>query len=220
MSGFALKLLAVITMVIDHIGFLFFPESIVFRLIGRISFPLFAFLVAVGFTHTKNVHLYLRRLTFFAVISQIPFVYFETLAGNINPGLNILFTLTVGVLTLLCITKIKNIYAQIGIVLASLALAYFLPFSYGVYGVLCVLGSYLFLQSKKQGFITLTLLPFLETARLFILNIFFLQFFAALSIIPIYYYNGKQGYKISKWIFYWFYPLHLVILSALFLLLR
>ena len=55
MNSFVLKLFAASFMLIDHIGILFFPEIMIFRILGRISFPIFAFLVVEGFMHTRNI---------------------------------------------------------------------------------------------------------------------------------------------------------------------
>ena len=207
-------------MLVDHIGFLFFPEEIIFRIIGRVSFPIFAFLIAEGFIKTKNVNAYLKRLSIFAVISQIPFFFFERTAGITDLNLNILFTLALGVLTLLVITLVKNLPLKILGVLGFLTLAYFGNFSYGVYGVLSILGSYLFLKNRRAGVVTLSVLPFLENIRLFAMNIIFLQFFAVFSLIPIYFYNGKPGAKIPRLIFYWFYPVHMAILTLIFIAIK
>jgi hypothetical protein len=220
MSSFALKIIAVVTMLVDHIGFLFFPEEVIFRIIGRISFPLFAFLIAEGFIKTKNVESYLKRLSLFAVISQVPFFFFESLAGNNIFSLNILFSLGLGVLTLLIITKVKSMPIKILGVAGILALVYFVNLSYGIYGILSILGSYIFLKNRKAGILALSILPFLETMRLFLVNIFFLQFFAVLSLIPIYFYNGNQGPKVHRLIFYWFYPVHLAVLSLIFVIIK
>lgn len=220
MSSLTLKIIAVVTMLVDHVGFLFFPEEEIFRIIGRISFPLFAFLIAEGFIKTKNVKEYLKRLSIFAVISQVPFFFFERVAGLSGIHLNILFTLALGVLTLLVITKVRNLPIKILGVLSLLTLAYFGNFSYGVYGVLSILGSYLFLKNRKAGIVTLSVLPFLENIRLFLMNIIFLQFFAIFSLIPIYFYNGNQGPKISRWLFYWFYPVHMAVLTLIFIAIK
>lgn len=220
MSSLTLKIIAVVTMLVDHVGFLFFPEEEILRIIGRVSFPLFAFLIAEGFIKTKDVKEYLKRLSIFAVISQVPFFFFERVAGLSGIHLNILFTLALGVLTLLVITKVRNLPIKILGVLALLALAYFGNFSYGVYGVLSILGSYLFLKNRKAGIPVLSILPFLETARLFLVNIFFLQFFAVFSLVPIYFYNGNQGTKISRWLFYWFYPVHMAVLTLIFIAIK
>lgn len=81
MDSFTLKMIAIIAMLIDHIGAIFIPESdpkyqvlyIVFRCIGRLAFPIFCFLIVEGFYHTRNVKKYLTRLGIFALISEIPF---------------------------------------------------------------------------------------------------------------------------------------------------
>ena len=220
MSSLTLKIIAVVTMLVDHIGFLFFPEQAIFRIIGRVAFPLFAFLIAEGFLKTKDVKEYLKRLSIFAVISQAPFFFFERLAGEINLNLNILFTLALGVLALIFLAKVKNIFVKVIGVLGFLAIAHFGGFSYGIYGILSILGSYLFLKNRKAGIVTLSVLPLLENVRLFLMNIFFLQFFAMFSLIPIYFYNGKQGPKISRWLFYWFYPVHMAVLSLIFVIIK
>jgi hypothetical protein len=207
-------------MLVDHIGLLFFPEHIIFRIIGRVSFPLFAFLIAEGFTKTSNVNKYLKRLSIFAVISQIPYMFFEMSAGITNFTFNILFTLALGVLTLLLMQKIKNLPMKILMIVAMLAVAHFAKFSYGAYGILSILGSYLFLKNRKAGMASLFVLPFLENLRLFLVNIIFPQLFAFLSIIPIYFYNGKPGEKISRWWFYWFYPAHMAILAVIFYIIK
>ncbi|MEZ4103367.1 MAG: TraX family protein [Candidatus Paceibacterota bacterium] len=220
MSSLILKIIAVVTMAIDHVGFLFFPEEVIFRIIGRISFPLFAFLIAEGFQKTKNVNAYLKRLSIFAVISQIPFFFFEKSAGITDLNLNILFTLALGVIALMISVRIKNWPIKIFNIAIILAVAYLGKFSYGIYGILSIIGSYIFLQNKKAGLIGLSILPFLENVRLFLSNIFFLQFFAIFSLVPIYFYNGKQGPKISRWWFYWFYPAHLAVLVLIFLIIK
>lgn len=207
-------------MIIDHIGLLFFPEQIIFRIIGRISFPLFAFLVAEGFSKTSNVNKYLKRLSIFAVISQIPYMFFEMSGGITNFTFNILFTLALGVLTLLMMQKIKNLPIKIFAVLVIVTLAHFGKFSYGAYGILSILASHLVLKSKKAGIASLFALPFLENIRLVFINIIFPQFFAFLAVIPIYFYNGKPGEKISRWWFYWFYPVHMAILGIIFHLIK
>lgn len=72
-----LKLLALLTMLVDHIGYLFFPHEMLFRTIGRIAFPIFAFQLAEGFRHTSNRSAYAGRLALFAVISAVPYAFFN-----------------------------------------------------------------------------------------------------------------------------------------------
>ena len=72
MTGTALKIIALVTMIIDHIGAIFFPELTFIRYIGRISFPLYAFLISEGVAHTSSKQNYALRLIGFALLSEIP----------------------------------------------------------------------------------------------------------------------------------------------------
>ena len=113
MSTFQIKVVAIITMIIDYLGFFLFPQVLLFRMIGRIAFPLFSWLIANGANHTKNINLYLARLFVFALVSQIPYHYAIKLVDpNLNT-LNILFTLFIGLLAIKCIKEAKNRTAQI-----------------------------------------------------------------------------------------------------------
>ncbi len=207
-------------MLIDHVGFLLFPEYDFLRFIGRVSFPLFAFLIAEGFIKTKNVNSYLKRLFIFGIISQVPFFIFDRLAGVADFNLNIMFSLTLGVIALLLLTSTRNVFLKAFGIIGVLAIAYFGQFSYGVYGILTIIASFVFLKRRSAGLTALSILPFLETVRLFFMKIFFLQFFAIFSLIPIYFYNGERGKKISRWWFYWFYPVHMLVLSGIFIILK
>ena len=91
-----LKWVAIITMTIDHIGAILYPDLPFLRWIGRLSFPLFAYLLILGMENTKNIQKYFIRLLVFAFISQVPFF----LANEIQPfeQLNIFFTLSSGLL--------------------------------------------------------------------------------------------------------------------------
>lgn len=85
MSSFWIKIIALITMLIDHIGFAFFPENLLLRIIGRISMPLFAFQIAVGFDKTKSREKYIIRMLIFALVSQIPFGLLYNIQGITAP---------------------------------------------------------------------------------------------------------------------------------------
>lgn len=204
-------------MLIDHIGFLFFPDQMLWRLIGRISFPLFAFLIAEGFLKTKNVENYLKRLLLFAGISQLPYSLFSFLAKSDPWQFNIMITLALGLVSLIIIQSQKGTLFKIVLVSLILIFADMGNVSYGIYGILTMLASFAFLQKDKLlGSATLFTLPLLETLRLFFYKIYFLQAFAIFSLPFIWLYNGKQGLKLSRWWFYWFYPVHLLVLCLIF----
>ncbi len=123
-----LKIIAILTMLIDHIGYLFFPDQVLWRVIGRISFPIFAYLVALGAFRTRNVYRYGGRLLAFALVSQIPYNYMA-------PGrLNIFFTLLAGVLM---VRLFESKYQPVALFFPIIG--EFLQLSYGAYGLIMIL---------------------------------------------------------------------------------
>lgn len=107
-----LKLLALVTMLVDHIGYMYFPDEMLFRIIGRLAFPIFAYQIALGYSRTSNLKKYVLRLSLFALITQIPYSFFNP-DIKFNPiHFNVLFTF-IAAIGLLCvydmgILKIKN----------------------------------------------------------------------------------------------------------------
>jgi hypothetical protein len=218
-SSTGLKLVAVATMLIDHIGILFFPGELLWRVVGRISFPVFALLIAEGFEKTSNVRNYLFRLLAFAAVSQIPYRLFLQTADITSDKLNIFFTLSAGLVSLLLLKKLPWIYAFLGI--GSIAvLAEYFSFSYGVYGVLTVLISSLFLRFRSAGIVVLSSLPPLRTIIEFIFGHISLQVYATLSVPIIMLYNRERGRELHRLFLYGFYPVHLLILSIVWYLFR
>ena len=135
MSSFQIKLLAIIFMIFDHVGLFLFQDVYAFRLIGRLSFPLFAWMLANGFVHTRNQKAYLKRLLLFAVVSQLPYsLAFGELQVQ-QGGLNIFFTLSFGLLSLVYIKAYR--YKAIPIIFLFAFLAEKLKFDYtnGSYGI-------------------------------------------------------------------------------------
>ena len=233
MTSFVLKIIGIITMLCDHIGIVFFKSNSILCYIGRIAFPIFAFQIAQGYIHTKDIKKYILRLFFFACISQIPFYLFTSIYSR-EYTLNIFFTLLLGLIAILSYDKIKNKYLSLFIVFMLCILAQISHVDYGAYGVACVFLFYIFYNiyscnkdceiSKKQSilykglmclsFIFLTLVKYsyyiIENPSLAIIYLkFFL--FTCLSLIPICLYNDKHGIKL-KYLFYIFYPLHLLII--------
>ena len=99
-NSFILKMIAIITMVIDHVGAVLFPMNMIFRYIGRISFPLFVFLLVEGSIHTSKIRQYELRMFLFALISEIPFdLAFSNKIVDIYSQ-NVFWTLTIGLVML------------------------------------------------------------------------------------------------------------------------
>lgn len=154
LNSFQIKLIAIITMVIDHAGMIFFPRIIVFRIIGRIAFPLFAFFIAEGFRHTRSVKKYLFRLLLCAVLFQVPDWLFgsETMrrifiswgwesVPSINYELNIFATLFLGLAAISLYNKLKEkhiAYSWLAVT-AMAVIAQIIGADYGAYGVLFII---------------------------------------------------------------------------------
>ena len=189
MRNDALKLIGIIAMTIDHIGWLFFPNIVLFRIIGRIAFPIFAYQISVGYRNTSNVYKYMARLFIFALISQIPY-------GLLANQLNIMFTLLIG-LIMIQLRQINTILS-----LLPLFLTYCIDIDYGIYGLLTIYGFYVF-QDIRLFFIVLNTILYKP-----------LQFFSIMAL-PILNYEFKTPLMLHKYFFYWYYPLHLLFLYCL-----
>lgn len=93
-----LKWIAVLTMVIDHVGAILFPDQIWMRVIGRVAFPIYAYCLAEGFRYTSDYRRYLGRLALFAILSEIPFdLAFYGVPFSFAHQ-NVFFTLTLGLI--------------------------------------------------------------------------------------------------------------------------
>ena len=204
MTTFQIKLLAAVLMVCDHIGAVIFPKILILRFLGRLSFPLFAWLIGQGEKYTNNFKLYLLRLVILGVISQP--IYYLTFHSS---ALNILATLAFGLLAIR-VNKVigSNLFTLIFAALAQLANA-----EYGAYGVFVII---LLSEMNFTRFtwwlkwISLNLLTF------WLPGFFFHQFLAGLTPLILSLWNSQQGRK-AKW-FYPFYPVHLALILILQLL--
>ncbi len=215
MSSFNLKLIAVLAMLVDHIGFVFFPEVLEFRIIGRIAFPLFAFLIAEGFIKTSNVGNYLLRLSTFAVISQAPFYMVMIMSDAEVIKLNIFFTLSLGLGVLIAFKKIKSVFVSVPVIAFFLFLAESINFEYGAYGILLILASYIFLLKRKIGILSWVATNLIAMILFLDLQTIIVQVFSFATLPFMVAYNGKRGKIVNKWWFYCFYPVHLFILGLI-----
>ncbi len=224
-SGSTLKLIAIITMLIDHTGacviraITHLPDIRadagalatwqniynISRDIGRIAFPIFCFLLVEGFLHTRDVKRYALRLFVFALISEIPFDL--ALKGGIFvPSYqNVYFTLLIGLLVLYGIQWItqngsRNLLLCVFPIAAGMLLAWAMKTDYSYKGVFLIAILYLLRSSRIYQCIGGVAAMAWELP-------------APVAFIPVYFYNGKRGLSL-KYFFYWFYPVHLMILWA------
>lgn len=204
LTGFHLKILAMITMLIDHIGAVLFPQYVVLRIIGRLAFPIYCFLLVEGAIYTKNIEKYSARLLLFALISEIPFdlAFYGRPVSWLHQ--NVFFTLFLGLLGIVIIQKWNKVWF---LCVLTMLVAEFVRTDYGAMGVLFILLFY-FIYDKKIykmfAFGAVTAVSYAGTV----------QMYSLFSIVPMLLYNGKRGKNI-KYFFYVFYPLHLLVLYLL-----
>jgi hypothetical protein len=228
MTIFQIKILAITLMVIDHIGAFLFPDIFLFRIIGRLSFILFAWLVANGVLHTKNIYLYAKRLLIFGCISQIPYALVTHIESPNFSGLNIFFTLALGVLAIIAVRRFKNLTITLPLIFLILFIIEHIlgKVSYGAYGIATILIFYFFYHNLKvaallQAFVVSLFytLPLLLTGIPLITfyndqSVSLVQPIGILAIPIIALYNGQLGPKM-KWAFYIFYPAHLLLIYGI-----
>ena len=240
MSSFVLKIIAAVTMFIDHAGLLLFPEWDFMRIIGRLAFPIYAFCIAEGFRHTKNRKLYFLRVFLLGLVCQIVYTVVDR---QLYLGILIVFSLSI--LLMACadsfkkslrgevseinrtVTKLlrrENVFSPAsdkilsgGILLtftaALLLLCMTIDVDYGFFGILLPVFTSVFEDRPRR------LVMF--TATLLALSIdltaggFIHQFWCLLAVPLLAVYNGKPGKYRMKYFFYIFYPAHLVFLYAL-----
>ena len=247
MNAYFLKLIALFSMFIDHMvkaGIISQPmlmnlfhldlstSAFVLELIGlsgRISFPIFAFLIAEGYRHTHNSKRYLFRLLAFAVLSEIPFDLALIPWQNewyqvITPykHMNILFTFALAIIGLMLYHHVQankvHLSVQIGSLLLPVLPAVIYGTDYSVFGMMFVYVSY-FCIDKKWCYASMTgvlFLLYIVYSSGFFTNLTIHNLYewiaSCISILFICFYNGKRG-KSVKWIFYVAYPLHLLLIT-------
>ena len=204
MTGFQLKLLAMLAMTADHIGAVFFPEIPLLRWIGRLAMPVLCFFIGEGLRHTRSPRRYLLRLTGFALLSELPFDL--AFYGGIEWGhQNVYFTLALGLLALWAIQS-RGMEGWLLALTAALA-AELLGCDYGMYGVLLILLLDRFHRARSE-----------QLAGAALLNLAFFglqtQTLSLIALPLLWLYNGKRG-RDDQRLFYLYYPAHLCVLGIL-----
>ena len=234
LSGSALKLIAIITMFIDHVAAAFLMRVLItrgstvngglilwliesgmirqvyqiMRGVGRIAFPIFCFLLVEGFEHTGDRRKYALRLGLFALISEIPFdLAFNGCVLEFYSQ-NVFFTLLLGLLTMTAYrwteervrwSAFPRALLLMAEVLIGMGVAQLLATDYGGLGVWCIMILYLFRRNRIWQVVAGCL------------AFFWWELPAVIAFLPIALYNGKRGWNI-KYLFYLFYPVHLLLL--------
>lgn len=211
LSGSTLKVIAVLSMIVDHWCYLFAEQGTdIYEIgrmwIGRVAFPIFCFLLVEGFQKTGCRKRYGLRLLLFAFLSEIPFDLFRYGKVFSMEGCNVFFTLFLGFLLMAvtsCVAESeagearKAVYRLLALLLAVGA-AYLIHSDYSFYGVISIYILYMFRYQRRQQ-LMMGALSFLYEPT------------ALAAFVPIAFYHGRRGLKV-KYFFYLFYPIHLLVL--------
>nr|WP_317323313.1 TraX family protein [uncultured Flavonifractor sp.] len=235
LSSFSLHILAMALMLCDHLWATMFPAQEWMTCLGRVAFPLFAFMIVEGYVHTSNVRRYMGRMLIFAVLSEIPFdlIYGSSVFYPFHQ--NVLWTFLIALALIRGLDTVRKkgkrwqfILAAVAAALAGYVLGSVTMVDYFGAGVLTVLVFYLFRGRSWVSF-------FGQLLCLAILHIGLLgsyyyplviggceikivqQGFALLALIPIWLYRGRQGHhsKAFQYACYGFYPVHLLLLYGI-----
>ena len=225
-----LRILAMAFMICDHLWAKVVPGNDWMTYVGRMTFPIFAFMISEGFIHTSNLKKYILRLLAFAVISEIPFNLFYGGSWFYPYHQNVMFTLLFGLLAIMLIDKAKKnrdakTIVKSALLVILLGIASFICFvDYGFWGFLIVIMFYLFRNFPFAWLAQLAAMVIINCelfeGQFIVVDLFGKSFefatqgFAVFSLIPIWLYGGRKGKssKIMQYGFYAFYPLHMIII--------
>ncbi len=238
LSGSTLKILACIFMAFDHVGVIFFPSLAIFRMIGRLAFPLFAYFIAEGCKYTRNK---LRRFLTVFIVGALYMLFYWIYEGTLYCNVFITFSISIiliyllqwakklffndkkSILALLAIAAIgavavatwlltKIVYLEYGIKGAILAFLISLPDFKGV-------GAPKLLKKLDNHYVGLICMALGVAFMCIHANLGKIQLFSLLSVVLLMFYNGEPGNRKLKYVFYIFYPAHLLIIEGISILL-
>ena len=229
-----LKILAMFFMLLDHMWATIVPGNQWMTMLGRLAFPIFAFLIVEGYVHTSDVKKYMKRLLLFGLISEIPFNLIMTGSIIFPFHQNVMFTLLLGLLCIRALDQYKQNRSWKTRGLTILKIFLFLLIGtigfvdYGATGILTIIAFYLFRNFRFAwiGQLVSLVLLFIIYFKgqsiiipLFGTEYFFpIQGFGVLALIPIWLYNGERGKKSKalQYGFYAFYPVHMLVLYLIY----
>ena len=210
-----LEWIAIITMLIDHIGYEFFPGDLSWRTIGRIAFPIYTFLLVRGLTLTRNRSAYFKRLVGIAVLAQIPF----TLLFDIY-SLNVIFTLLYGASAVVLYEKVGRVWGIFIVVILGLIMYPISDFTdYGLYGYILFL-LYYFLKEKPIALVIGHICLDVLYSSIYYKTWHSIQSFSVIATFIIIFRNTLPTMKVPRLFYRAFYPAHLLILYLLSLLIH
>lgn len=218
LSGNALKIIAAVTMFIDHMGLMLFPGNLWLRIIGRLALPIYGYMIAEGCKYTRNKKKYFGMVFGLAVVCQTVYFFF---AGS--SYLSILFTFSLSILTIYTLQEYKaDPCARTGLLVAlAVAGVYLLnvvfTIDYGFWGCMVPVFAAMLQGTEYDG--KAANVAMLGAGLLLLAwNLGGIQIYSLLSLPLLMLYSGQRGKWNMKYFFYIFYPAHLVVLEILVML--
>ncbi len=218
LNGARLKIIAMIAMTLDHVGLILLDDYRLFRIIGRLAFPIFAYLLSEGCFYTKHKKRHFLEVLIVAVICQIGYFIAE---GDMY--LNVLCTFSLSIPLVYLLLSVKNKKTPAILFLGAIALVIALcallervgvRFDYGYAGVL--LPVFAALGNSKRDKLALTAVGLLLLAFIMQGN----QWYGLMALIPLSLYDGTRGRVKNKYAFYIFYPLHMIVIYGISMLIN
>lgn len=215
LTGNMLKIIAAVTMLLDHMGLLLFPDALWMRIVGRLAFPIYAYMIAEGCKYTRNRTRYFGLIAILATLYQIVYYLFD---GSLYFSILVAFSLSI--LAIYALDAVKSDPRPVSFWLLWLTLLgiwvlnRLFTIDYGFWGcmapVFCALPTKTDYDRKSIRLILLTV-----TLLLLSLDMGNIQYYSLLAVPVLFLYSGKRGKWNMKYFFYIFYPVHLVVLQAI-----
>ncbi len=219
LNSTALKILGVVFMTIDHIGYFLFPQMTILRIIGRLAYPIFAYMIAEGCRYTRNkVRYFFTMFCIAFVCSAVSYFadrsMYQSIFTTFSCSIILIFTLEKAIKNNEVVKKILWFCLAVGITMGYLLLFEFniipnFETDYGFIGIITPLLVW-FGRSKAEKLILLAVGLFLIFAE-----IGGIQIYSFAALILLLFYNGKRGRHSFKWFFYGYYPLHIAALYGI-----
>lgn len=231
----ALKLIALVAMTFDHVGMMLFPDVLWFRIIGRLAFPIFAYMIAEGCFYTGNRLKYILLVLGVGLFCQAVYII-----ADFSFYLNTLLTFTLSILTIYTIDKAfknKSLWwaLLIAILLAEVFICRVLPgllapsgiffdIDYSLAGilmpVLIYIPNYFTNVNEEEKRLYKLILTALGCVATTLGNSWSVQWYSLLAIIPLALYNGRRGKLKLKYLFYIYYPVHFGVITLISMLIK
>jgi hypothetical protein len=238
LSGNMLKIIAALAMLADRVGVLIFPQYDILRIIGRLAFPIFAFMIAEGCKYTRNITRYFFTIFGLAFVCQTVYFFFAD-----SMFMCVLVTFSLSILAIFALNNFKTMLFEkdcnslfkllaAGLFIACIAFIYFLnvimQIDYGFWGCMLPVFATAFHMPKNCDIEALKKLDntYMSIAMIafglspIIRSVGLIQEYSLWAIIPLLLYSGKRGKWNMKYFFYIFYPLHLVVLEIIYFIMK